>query len=52
MDKWYVGYADGRAQLFQADHPKYATPAASGYDSVIGPFNTKEEALENEPKAS
>ena len=57
MDKWYVGYPSEEdslssvPQLFQADHPKHATPEASGYESVIGPFDTKSEALEAEPNA-
>jgi len=28
---------------------KHATPEASGYDWVEGPYNTREEALEDRP---
>lgn len=50
MDKWYIGrgktayYPNGKTDLFMADNPDDATPEASGYDSVDGPFDTEEEA--------
>jgi hypothetical protein len=47
-DKFYLGYLaqEDRWQLFAADDPKYATPEASGYDDVSGPYDTREEAEE------
>lgn len=51
MDKYYWGYLkdSGEWQLFAADDPKYATPEGSGYDDVQGPYDTREEAEENNP---
>jgi hypothetical protein len=47
MDKYYIGYDEqNRPEVFACDDPKYATPEASGYTSVEGPFDTLEEAKE------
>ena len=49
MDKWYIGYIEqtDQTQIFASDDPTKATPEASGYDSVDGPFDTEEEAEAN-----
>lgn len=57
MAKWYVGHCiegmnAGRSDLFTADASKDATPEASGYDEVEGPFKSREEALEACPNAN
>ncbi|MHC4121960.1 MAG: hypothetical protein ACYSSI_00170 [Planctomycetota bacterium] len=49
--KYYVGIGfdnvgDEISQVFAADTPQDATPDETGYDEVIGPFDTKEEAEE------
>ena len=50
MTKYYVGYSESthgpKTDVFGADSPDEATPEASGYDSVEGPFDTIEEAEE------
>ena len=44
-DKYYVGHTKNEGpQVFASDSPEAATPEASGYESVDGPFDTKEEA--------
>lgn len=52
MDKWYVGYnADwDQYETFSCDNPDDATPEASGYETVEGPFDSKEEADANNPE--
>lgn len=48
MDKWFIGYdEDCVAELFMASNPEEADPQWSGYNSVDGPFDTKEEAEAN-----
>ena len=50
MDKYYVGCYEGphgcKSDVFAADSPDEATPEISGYDTVEGPFDTKQEAEE------
>ncbi len=47
--KYYIGTVDNdfdryKQEVFAVDFPNQATPEESGYDSVEGPFDTKEEA--------
>lgn len=47
MTKYYIGESEaGTLEVFAADDPKHATPEASGYVSVSGPYDTQEEAEE------
>jgi hypothetical protein len=51
MDKFYWGLSpnSGNWELFDADQGFSATPASTGYDDVQGPYDTREEAEENDP---
>ena len=45
LDKWYVGRNPYRVpELFTSDDPEQATPEASGYEKVDGPFDDEDEA--------
>ena len=46
--KYYAGYVEERDywEPFGSDSPEEATPEASGYDLVDGPFDTYEDAQE------
>lgn len=47
MDKWYLGSTEaGRIDIFACDDPKQATPDASGYYEVDGPYTTRQDAEE------
>lgn len=55
MVLWYVGCSEdsygSKVQLFTADNAQQATPEESGYDTVNGPYDSKEEALDLHPDA-
>lgn len=46
--KFYLGYIEGTNtwESFLSSLPSEATPGASGYNKVKGPFNTRREAEE------
>lgn len=48
MSKFYIGTSDlGRRDVFEWDEKTDPTPEDTGYESIEGPFDTKEEAEDN-----
>ncbi len=46
--KYYIGYdEDGIGEVFASDDPTDALPEYSGYETVSQPFDTQQEANDN-----